>query len=128
MAPPFDASPSRCIRPGRSLNAPVVGGAVAILAALLAPLPVLGQAAAGAITAAATPAPETRRLVSPEDYGRFESLGQAALSPDGRWAAAVIGRVEEDGEVRLARTDGGAARHVAHGARFEFSPDGRWLA
>ena len=27
------------------------------------------------------------RAVQPEDYGQFESLGRASLSPDGRWLA-----------------------------------------
>ena len=42
-----------------------------------------------------------KRAIRPEDYGAWESLGVAALSPDGRWLAYGIARADGEGEMRL---------------------------
>jgi len=39
--------------------------------------------------------------VPEEDYGKWESLGQPSLSPDGTWLAASISRVDGDPELRI---------------------------
>ena len=39
-------------------------------------------------------APDSRRLVEPSDYGQFERLEEPVLSPDGRFVAAPVARVD----------------------------------
>ena len=79
-------------------------------------------------------APETRakapvkRAIRPEDYGAWESLGAAALSPDGRWLAYGIARADGEGEMRLRMLATEATETLPHGARPQFSKDGKWLA
>lgn len=40
-------------------------------------------------------------VVKPADYGQWESLGQPTLSPDGKWLAYPIRRVNEEDELRI---------------------------
>ncbi|MCG8467424.1 MAG: prolyl oligopeptidase family serine peptidase [Gemmatimonadetes bacterium] len=71
---------------------------------------------------------QDRPTVPPEDYGRWENLGPAALSPDGAWIAYTVTRVDEDSELRFRRIDD-EETHVAEWGRGpSFSADGRWLA
>jgi dipeptidyl aminopeptidase/acylaminoacyl peptidase len=85
---------------------------------------VVAQAAAQQPQAAAQQQP----TLTPADYGRFENLGAATLSPDGRWLAVTITRVDEDGELQVFNTTNGDKRVVANGTNPRFSSDGRWLA
>src|SRR4030095_15744256 len=60
-----------------------------------------------AMVAAAIPAllsAQSRSLVRPADYGKWESLGQSTLAPDGQWLAYVVNRVNEENELRLGAT------------------------
>ncbi|MBW3535322.1 MAG: hypothetical protein KY453_08930 [Gemmatimonadetes bacterium] len=64
-----------------------------------------------------------------EDFGRWERLGQAELSPDGRWLATGIGRVSEEDELRVQPVaDPDSVIVVPYGSAATFSEDGRWLA
>ncbi len=85
-----------------------------LLAALLAgaPLP----------TAAQLPVP------TPDDYGAFETLLAPGLSPDGRWLAYRIRRVDETEELRLRPVDGDALHTHPWGGAAVFSPHSRWAA
>jgi dipeptidyl aminopeptidase/acylaminoacyl peptidase len=67
-----------------------------------------------------------RRLLTPADYGQFETLGGAAFSPDGRWMSATVTRFDADGEVRLAATDGQEVRVFPKATRLDFAEGGRW--
>ena len=44
---------------------------------------------------------QPRPTVRPADYGQWESLGPASLSPDGQWLAYVVNRVNEQQELRI---------------------------
>ena len=59
---------------------------------------------------------QERPAVQPEDYGRWESPGAATLSPDGRWLAYAVNRVNEENELRIRDLSGNrervAVRHV----------------
>jgi dipeptidyl aminopeptidase/acylaminoacyl peptidase len=87
-------------------------------------------AAAPATVDAADSIPAVRRLVGPEDYARFESLGAVSFSPDGGWVTAAISRFDEDGEVRILPSDVGApgGRVVPKAVRAEVAEGGRWAA
>ena len=67
-------------------------------------------------------------LVTPDDYGRWERLGQATLSPHGSWIAYSVSRVDETAELRLRKLDEDSTRVFPWGTSPSFSPDGRWFA
>ena len=46
---------------------------------------------------------QEKHPVTSEDYGRWETLREGALSPDGRWLVYEIGRVNGNDELRLHR-------------------------
>ena len=76
-----------------------------------------------------TPAsPQDRPLVTPDDYGRWEDLGGAELSPFGDWIAYVVTRVDEKSELRVRRLAEDSTRVFPWGSAPVFSPDGRWLS
>ena len=66
--------------------------------------------------------------VAAEDYGRWENLGPALLSPHGDWIAYEVTRVDESAELRVRRVSEDSTRVFPWGASPGFSPDGRWLA
>jgi dienelactone hydrolase len=92
-----------------------------MMRAALLPIVVL---AAGAVGLAAQEKP----TLAPDDYDRWERLGQAVLSPDGNWLAVSIGRVNDENELRVHRTDSDSVVVVPLGARPAFSDDGAWLS
>ncbi len=67
-------------------------------------------------------------LVKPADYGQWESLGQPTLSPDGKWLAYAIRRVNEENELRIRSLTRDTTRVVEYGSAPRFSRDSRWLA
>ncbi len=101
-----------------------LGFAALVFAFALGAFGPVGPAAAAAQTTDA----DAPRLLTPDDYGDFESLGAMDLSPEGDWLAATISRVDADGKVRIRRTDGDDVVVVENGIRSEFSADGRWVA
>ena len=66
--------------------------------------------------------------VAPEDYGRWENLGPALLSPHGDWIAYEVSRVDETAELRVRRLSEDSTRVFPWGGSPRFSPDGGWLA
>ncbi|HUF28284.1 MAG TPA: prolyl oligopeptidase family serine peptidase [Gemmatimonadaceae bacterium] len=71
---------------------------------------------------------QSRPTLTPADYGRFETLGAATLSPDGRWIAYGISRVNDTTELRIRPVDRDTVRTVRWGSAPSFSADSRWLA
>lgn len=86
----------------------------------------------------ALPAQQSNPTVTPADYGKWESLGSAVLSPDGRWMAYPLNRVDEKNELRLMSLERDTAQIRARGAvpfiatgyatAPAFSADSRWAA
>ena len=72
--------------------------------------------------------PQDRPLVTPGDYGRWEDLRGAELSPFGDWIAYVVTRVDEKSELRVRRLAEDSTRVFPWGSAPTFSPDGRWLS
>ncbi len=95
-----------------------------IMVTLLLGTPVTAVAQSGAPSAA----PE-RPALTTDDFGKWERLGAAMLSPDGQWLAASIARVNEENELRVRPTSGrDSVIVVEYGSRPEFTANGRWLA
>src|SRR6185503_10607978 len=72
--------------------------------------------------------PAAKPAVTPADYGKWETLGASVFSPDGKWIAYSIRRVEGTHELRVTPAEGGATTVLASGANPAFSSDSRWLA
>jgi dipeptidyl aminopeptidase/acylaminoacyl peptidase len=106
----------------------------------LAEAPGMAQSAATSAAPAASvdtdPEPDSipavRRLLTPADYGRFESLGAVSFSPAARWVGAAVSRFDADGEVRLLSTASGGAvpaeRVIERATRVDFAEGERWAA
>jgi dipeptidyl aminopeptidase/acylaminoacyl peptidase len=93
------------------------GALFALLTAVLAG-PAGAQDVAGVTTAPVTAA----------DYGRWETPGPAALSPDGRWLAYTVNRVDEENQLRVWSAAADSAIVLEYASGPSFSADGRWLA
>lgn len=78
---------------------------------------------------AATPVTaQDKPTLTEDDYGKWERLGSATVSPDGEWLAVSISRVNDENELRIHRTDSDSVVVVEYGTRPTFSDDGTWLA
>ena len=95
----------------------------------LAPLSLFGALALFAsLGSPPTVQAQEKPTLTVEDYGQFERLGPATLSPDGSWMAVSISRVNDEGELRIHATDSDSVVVVAYASRPVFSSDNRWLA
>src|SRR4029434_11071860 len=66
--------------------------------------------------------------VAPKDYGKWESLGAATLSPNGQWLAYAVNRVYEENELRLGGGPRDTTIVVVHGSGPVFTADSKWIA
>jgi dipeptidyl aminopeptidase/acylaminoacyl peptidase len=65
--------------------------------------------------------------VTPADYGKWESPGAAGLSPNGRWLAYAVNRVNEENELRLRPLDRDTAFVTPNATGAVFGSDSRWV-
>ncbi len=81
------------------------------------------------LLAVASLAAQPKPTLTPTDYGKFETLGAATLSADGKWLAYAITRTDGNNELRVGSTTGGAKPYtLAFCTGPAFSSDSRWLA
>src|SRR5256885_2366930 len=99
---------STATRPGRFMNR-----SAAILAACLLAAPLSAQ---------------TKPLITPKDYGKWELLGAPKLSPKGDWVAVPVGRVSEENELRLRGGARDTTITIQQGVNATFSADDKWVA
>jgi dipeptidyl aminopeptidase/acylaminoacyl peptidase len=70
---------------------------------------------------------QTKPLVTPKDYGKWELLGASRLSPRGDWVAYAVNRVDEENQLRIR----GGARDTTIVVHFAsnpaFTPDNHWV-
>ncbi|MCI0437449.1 MAG: prolyl oligopeptidase family serine peptidase [Gemmatimonadetes bacterium] len=66
--------------------------------------------------------------ITPDDFGKWESLGAMQLSPDGRWIAYAVNRVDEENELRVRRVESETTDAFRYASGTAFSADSRWLA
>jgi len=71
---------------------------------------------------------QAKPLITPKDYGKWEQLGAARLSPRGDWVAVPVARVSEENELRIRGVSRDTTIVVAYGTNAVFSPDSRWVA
>ena len=71
---------------------------------VVALLPALPMAAQQSGEAGATPPPRLAPA-DPETWGKWETAGIPVLSPEGRWLAYTVTRVNEENELRVHPVD-----------------------
>src|ERR1700722_3526462 len=71
---------------------------------------------------------QPKPTLTPSDYGKWGSAGQATLSADGKWLAHEIRRTDGNNELRVAPTASGKTHVIAFCSGAAFSADSRWLA
>jgi len=86
------------------------------------------SAPAAAQFAASTAPPQDQPTLEEPDYGKWERLGPATLSPDGMWMAAPIRRLNDEHELRIRHTEQDSMITVDFGRAPAFSADEEWLA
>ncbi|UCC81851.1 MAG: prolyl oligopeptidase family serine peptidase [Gemmatimonadota bacterium] len=92
--------------------------ATTFAATVLAPSLVLGIASPGA----------AQDPLTTEDYGKWERLAAATLSPNGEWFVYRITRNNEEDELRIVSLTDDATWVIPFGTTPQFSEDGAWLA
>jgi dipeptidyl aminopeptidase/acylaminoacyl peptidase len=73
-------------------------------------------------------AAQSKPLLTPRDYGKWELLGAPRLAPRGDWVAFPVSRVDEENELRIRGGPRDTTIVVAYGTAAVFSADGRWVA
>jgi dipeptidyl aminopeptidase/acylaminoacyl peptidase len=91
------------------------------------------QPTSNRLVSASTPSPpipasDTRPTIVPADYGRWETLGAGILSPDGKWFAYPIRRVNGEHELRYRPLATDSTMIATGGEQPVFSRNSRWLA
>ena len=71
---------------------------------------------------------QQKPTLKPADYGKWESLGVAQLSPDGQWVAYAINRTSANNELRYQKVSDAKPKVVGFGIQPVFSNDSKWLA
>ena len=71
---------------------------------------------------------QTKPLITPQDYGKWEQLGAPRLSPRGDWIAVPVARPSEENELRIRGVSRDTTIVVAYGTGAAFSPAGQWVA
>ena len=101
----------------------VAGAAVALIAAafLLSP-------SVGAQEIVRDTTPQGLKRMTVDDYALWRSIGQATLSPDGRWATYAYSQREVDDSLFIDPLGGGDSYVVVRGSNPQFTGDSRWVA
>ena len=66
--------------------------------------------------------------ITPADYGKWETLGNGELSPNGQWLAHGLSRVNGTSELRIRSLTSDTTLTAPYGSNPAFSDDSRWLA
>jgi dipeptidyl aminopeptidase/acylaminoacyl peptidase len=95
-----------------------------------APEPVAATPEPPAVEPDEAPAPQGPRLVTPDDYDRFESLRGGTLSENGEWFAYELARGDDSRELRVRSLIDDEAEELVQpwASRASFSKDGVWVA
>ncbi len=69
-----------------------------------------------------------KKQLTPEDYGKWQSLGQTELSPNGAWVAYQIIVQEDNDSLYVVNRATNKVYKLAFASTPEFSKDNQWLA
>jgi hypothetical protein len=76
---------------------------------------------------ATSPAASATAALGPADYAKWETLGNGALSPDGKWVAYDLRRGNGSTELRYRTVDNETDHTVRSATAPQFTTNGRWL-
>ena len=71
---------------------------------------------------------DSPRVPSTADYGKWERLGGAKLSPDGKFLTYDVRRNDGENKLHLRATKGSDKKDFKYGSRARFSGDSKWVA
>lgn len=105
--------------------------AAALVAAAFASFPVSSSAAALAPRAGAV-ADSAKKVLTPADYGRWRTISDQSIAPDGKWVTWVyrftnVASKDEKPELHILNLDNDQDVTVTGASGGAFSPDGRWI-
>jgi len=107
--------------------------AVVVLAVFAAPASLGAQAnssvsAARQQGAAATATDPTKKKLTVDDYARWRTIRDAAISDDGTWATYGYQQRRTDDTLFVKNLASGVEQRIARASRSQFSDDGKWVA
>src|SRR5579862_7962814 len=79
----------------------------------------------GALSSAAFA--QSKHTLAPADYAKWETLGNSAISPDGKWIAYDVRRGDASTELRYHAVDSENERTAKSGTGPQFTANSRWL-
>jgi dipeptidyl aminopeptidase/acylaminoacyl peptidase len=71
---------------------------------------------------------QQKKNLTPDDYGKWQSLGSTDLSPNGEWIAYAISVQEDNDTLYVLNQVTKKQFKLEFGSNFEFSKDNQWLA
>ncbi len=71
---------------------------------------------------------QTKKNLSTDDYGKWQTLASGDLSPDGAWVAYVISVQEDNDTLYVSNRNSHKTYKLEFGATPEFSKDNKWIA
>jgi dipeptidyl aminopeptidase/acylaminoacyl peptidase len=130
-------SPIAIFRPARRTSQPRLSFLSTILAAPLIALatvpPGTGARMSGPAAHRVASRPDSaKKILAPDDYGRWRTIGDESISSDGRWVTWVyrftnVADRDEKPELHVLSLDTNDDVTLAGASRGTFSPDARWI-
>ena len=71
---------------------------------------------------------QDKPLITPQDFGKWESISATHLSPDGKWLAYALSRVNEENETRIRGGANDTTIVIPFGTQLLFTADSKWVA
>ncbi len=94
----------------------------------LLPLLVLLTLVLAPMTAVLAQPAATGKALTVDEYGRWRSIRDAALSEDGRWMSFTFSHQYADDTLYVKNLASGTEHMIPRGGRPQFSEDGKWVA
>jgi dipeptidyl aminopeptidase/acylaminoacyl peptidase len=90
------------------------------------------QASGTAAGAAAAHADSAKKVLTPEDYGRWRTVGDQSISSDGKWVTWVyrftnVAQRDAKPELHVLNLETNEDVAIPNASNGTFSPDGRWI-
>ena len=83
---------------------------------------------AAVVLACTTLHAQTKKDLTPDDYGKWQSLGVTDLSPNGEWAIWQVTVQEDNDTLYVMNKNNGKQYKLEFSSSPEFSKDNQWLA
>ncbi|WP_315820400.1 hypothetical protein [Paraflavitalea speifideaquila] len=76
----------------------------------------------------ATTVPAQKKNLTPDDYGKWQSLAAADVSPNGEWVAYIVASQEENDTLYVVNRLTNKSYKLEFATNFELSKDNQWVA